>query len=255
MRAVFERRIARAAALAELWPAAGEVLRLFRSASALQADVAEQIAVAHSSHPRELASFLPRAVELARRDAPAGLAAVADRWQSLRREGWEAALDLFLSGATQDPSDRFLSKLLLEPYYAAARMTSRPAPRRTAASHQACEHCGSPPGAGILWEDPAAGAIVRSCVCSLCAHEWRAPRVACPGCAEEAPDSLPRYSAAEIPWIRIEACDACRTYLKSVDRTAAPEAEPVADEVASLALDVLAQERGYTKLEPNLAGL
>jgi len=81
------------------------------------------------------------------------------------------------------------------------------------------------------------------------------PRLACPACGEEDPAKLPRFTAKEIPWIRIDACDACRTYLKAVDLSKEPDAEPVVDELASTPLDVIARERGYAKITPNLAGL
>ena len=64
-----------------------------------------------------------------------------------------------------------------------------------------------------------------------------------------------RYTAQEIPWMRVEACDSCKKYLKSVDLTLNWEAEPIVDELASTPLDVIAREHGYTKIAPNLAGI
>ena len=69
--------------------------------------------------------------------------------------------------------------------------------------------------------------MTRTLVCSLCSHEWSFTRVACPQCGEEKADKLPRYTAQEIPWIRIEACDACHHYLKAVDLSKDGRAEPV----------------------------
>ena len=66
---------------------------------------------------------------------------------------------------------------------------------------------------------------------------------------------MPRYTAQEIPWVRVEACDSCMKYLKAVDLTKNPDAEPIVDELASTPLDIIARERGYTKLVPNLAGV
>jgi formate dehydrogenase maturation protein FdhE len=111
------------------------------------------------------------------------------------------------------------------------------------------------PRAAVLREDAEAGALRRTLLCGLCGSEAPHARVACPACGEEDPAKLPRFTAREIPWIRIDACDACRSYLKAVDLTKAPEAEPFVDELASLALDVVARDKGYRKLSPNLAGL
>ena len=116
-------------------------------------------------------------------------------------------------------------------------------------------HASCAPAVAVLREDLEAVAVRRSLVCALCAEERPHPRLACPSCGEEDPAKLPRFTAREIPWIRIDACDACRTYLKAVDLSKEPDAEPVVDELASTPLDVIARERGYAKVTPNLAGL
>ena len=55
--------------------------------------------------------------------------------------------------------------------------------------------------------------------------------------------------------VRVEACDTCRTFLKSVDLTKNGLAVPEVDEVATLALDFWAAEHGYAKLQLNLLGM
>jgi formate dehydrogenase maturation protein FdhE len=54
--------------------------------------------------------------------------------------------------------------------------------------------------------------------------------------------------------VRIEACDTCRYYLKSVDRTIDGLAVPVVDEIAAAPLDLWAAEHAYRKIQPNLMG-
>jgi FdhE protein len=117
-----------------------------------------------------------------------------------------------------------------------------------------CPACGGAPAVGILREDRDDQAVARWLVCGGCAAEWRFARVLCPSCGEESPGKLPRLTAQQIPWIRVEACDGCGRYLKSVDLTLEPSAEPWVDELASLPLDLVARERGYVKAAPNLAG-
>jgi len=53
----------------------------------------------------------------------------------------------------------------------------------------------------------------------------------------------------------VEACDSCKTYIKSVDLTKNGHAEPVVDEIAAAALDFWAKEHGYEKIELNLMGM
>jgi formate dehydrogenase maturation protein FdhE len=53
----------------------------------------------------------------------------------------------------------------------------------------------------------------------------------------------------------VDACDSCRTYIKSVDLTKNGMAVVVVDELAALSLDFWAQENNYQKLRPNLFGV
>ena len=95
----------------------------------------------------------------------------------------------------------------------------------------------------------------RSLICSFCLAEWEFRRIVCPGCGEEDPVKLPIYAAEELQHVRVEACDSCKTYIKTVDLTKSGLGEPVVDEMASVALDLWAQMRGYTKLQVNLLQL
>jgi formate dehydrogenase accessory protein FdhE len=95
----------------------------------------------------------------------------------------------------------------------------------------------------------------RFLVCAVCAHEWEFNRLRCPACGNEDKDTLPVYTNDQFPYIRIEACDACHTYLKSIDMTKNGLAVPEVDELAAVALDLWAADKGYAKLHPNLLGL
>ena len=75
------------------------------------------------------------------------------------------------------------------------------------------------------------------------------------GCGEEDHAKLPVYTAEELKHVRVEACDSCRTYIKTVDMTKSGLAEPIVDEMAAIPLDVWAREQGYTKLQSNLMQL
>jgi FdhE protein len=63
------------------------------------------------------------------------------------------------------------------------------------------------------------------------------------------------YSAAEIPHVRVDVCDTCHFYLKSVDLTKTGLAVPVVDELATLSLDLWAREKGYRKFQMNMLGI
>ncbi len=88
----------------------------------------------------------------------------------------------------------------------------------------------------------------------LCAHEWLFRRIYCPACGEEREPQMAFYSAPEIAHVRVDVCDTCHTYLKSVDLTKTGLAVAVVDELATIPLDLWAHEHGYEKLQINLLG-
>ena len=117
----------------------------------------------------------------------------------------------------------------------------------------ACPWCRRKPQTAML--RPEGYGARRSLVCPICSAERPFPRVECPACGEREFDKLPVYTAPEFEHIRVDACESCRTYLKTIDFTKNGLADPVADELAAIPLDLWAAEQGYTKLQPNLLGL
>ena len=57
------------------------------------------------------------------------------------------------------------------------------------------------------------------------------------------------------PEARIEACETCKGYVKSIDLTNDARRIPEVDELASISLDLWAAEQGFQRIEPGLAGL
>lgn len=121
------------------------------------------------------------------------------------------------------------------------------------AASSTCPCCGSKPVVGVLRGE--GDGAKRALICSLCALEWPYRRLICPNCGEEDKNKLPVYTAAQIDYVRVEACDTCRTYLKSVDLTKDGFAVPEVDEIATVALNLWADENGYTKIETNVLGM
>ena len=95
----------------------------------------------------------------------------------------------------------------------------------------------------------------RSLLCSLCSVEWNFRRVLCPHCGEEDREKLPIFSAEGFDYMRIEACDSCHNYIKAVDLSRNGLAVPVVDELATVSLNLWAEEHGYTKVQLNLLGM
>jgi FdhE protein len=95
----------------------------------------------------------------------------------------------------------------------------------------------------------------RFLVCGSCGLEWPFERILCPACFERDPVKLPGFTSATHPAVRLEACETCRRYVKSLDLSQDAGPLPEVDDLASLSLDLWAIERGYARVEPGLAGV
>ena len=113
-----------------------------------------------------------------------------------------------------------------------------------------CPVCGAHPVAGVL--TTGAGVLgLRYLVCSLCSSEWNVTRIQCVGCHSNR--EVAYYSQeAENVAIKAEACDACTGYLKLFDFEKNNLQDVVADDLATVPLDVLMAEAGYSRLGFNL---
>jgi len=115
-----------------------------------------------------------------------------------------------------------------------------------------CPLCGGQPFLGVLRPEGDGGK--RRMMCSFCLQEWDFRRIYCPACGEEDEKKLPVYVAEQFPHIRVEACETCKVYVRTIDLTKDGNAVPVVDDLAAIPLSLWAHERGYTRLQPNLLG-
>jgi formate dehydrogenase maturation protein FdhE len=171
------------------------------------------------------------------------------------RCGWE---ELLLTYWRTRSSRSFFAKALLQPY-ARWLIDSGVVHIAGAASvgETRCPHCDGVAQLSIL---EAAGATTgdgstRRLQCATCLTAWPVRRVLCPSCGEEDERKLGYYHSPLWDHIRVDACETCRQYLKTIDLGRLGLAVPLVDEVAGAALDLWAQERGYAKIELNLVGL
>jgi len=117
-----------------------------------------------------------------------------------------------------------------------------------------CYACGGLPQVAVIRDLPDALGS-RTLSCSMCATEWRFPRLTCPHCGETEADKLPVHTAESIAHVRVDACGTCARYIKTVDLRKDGNAVPCVDELAAVELDIWAQEEGLTKLRTNVLGL
>jgi FdhE protein len=113
-----------------------------------------------------------------------------------------------------------------------------------------CPCCGFPPVASIVRPDGEVAGL-RYLHCALCNTEWHLVRVVCAACRDNNRIAYQLIEGSDGS-VRAETCDACGGYLKIVYRNKSPQADPVADDLATLALDLLVAEKPYGRLGPNL---
>jgi FdhE protein len=119
----------------------------------------------------------------------------------------------------------------------AARLAPGSVPRT---QDGACPVCGSAPVAGVVLPDGG----LRYLACSLCGSHWHRTRVQCATCGEGG--GLTYFAVdPEHGAVKAEACSHCRSFLKLFYLDRDPHADPFADDVATLALDLRLAGEGY----------
>jgi FdhE protein len=104
-----------------------------------------------------------------------------------------------------------------------------------------CPICGSAPILSILEGEGA-----RSLICSFCWHSWSVKRVYCPFCDSSDSKGLHYFFSEEEPNLRVDLCDQCHKYLKTLDtRQADRLIYPPLEQVSTLHLDIKAREEGF----------
>jgi len=255
IRSTWEQRIRRAEELASIHFAAAEILKFYIEIVRLQRTIHDDLKATNQSpaDTTPLIPYFPPLLSLVSRTAPDTLAEAAEELSRSQNAFQELLITHWNTGPSNDPADEkyaFFARALLQPY--AEFLASRSDISLGGAS-LVCPFCGEKPVVGVLRGEGDGGK--RSLVCSLCSTEWDFRRILCPGCGEEAVDKLPVYTAAGLEHIRVEACDACGMYIKSVDLTRDGLAVPVVDELATIPLNVWAEENGYQKLQRNLLSM
>ena len=111
-----------------------------------------------------------------------------------------------------------------------------------------CPLCGSPPQMAQLRDEEGK----RYLQCSLCGCQWRWERIACPYCSNKTFDSLHYLSSDEEEAYRVDLCDQCKGYIKTIDSRKL-DYEPFLDleDIVTIHLDILALEKGYRRPAPS----
>lgn len=254
MKSSWDLRIERAGELIKKQPALSDLLSFYQQLARFQKSVYEKLASSEDHDIAVLTAFFPELITLVR---SAGSSHLKQATEALSQASPEEQLDLLTNvwqhqedSSQIAPEHLFFAKALLQPY---AEYLATISHSPVEGAPPICPFCGSRPQVAVLRPEGDGGK--RSLVCSICSTEWTFRRLKCPNCGEENKDKLPVFVAEGLEYVRVDACDTCHTYIKSVDMTKDGRAVPVVDELATLTLNLWAQEKSYQKFGPNLFGL
>ena len=265
----YDARIRRAESLRSQYPAATEFLEFYKHVVSFQkllrADMARANQAKSSGVPPaglrdelDLTVLLPHFrgyLSVVASHGPPALAESARQFALLPSESWISSLEAYWQHAGIYDQQvgafaQFLPRAFLQPYAEsrASRMPRVP----LVTTPRLCPLCESRPLLGVLRPEGDGGR--RFLLCSFCLQEWAFRRIVCPTCGEEAEDKLPVYVAEDIPQVRVEACDTCKFYLRTIDLTKDGNAIPLVDDLAAIPHTLWAHEQGYSRIQPNLLG-
>ena len=266
----WDTRIERARALEKIHPSASEGLRFYERVAQAQKSISadlesqfekvkKQRAPGGLRQEFDLFFLLPRLapfLSIVEQHAPSPLALLVhamrlrngNHAREMLVRFWEAGS---VAAADLEPAEALVSWAFLQPY--AEFLAGTMDVSSSGETPSLCPLCSGKPLVGVLRQEGDGGK--RSLICALCAHEWNYRRILCPDCGAEDPHKLAVYSAEGIAHVRVEACDVCRHYIKTVDLTKDGRAVPVVDDLATIPLDLWAREHGYEKLQVNLLGM
>ena len=181
---------------------------------------------------------------------PAAASVIAD----LRRRdsgATEALADSFLRGRVDadDAGAAFWIAAALQVYFTRLAAGLRADSLRLLEQRGLCPCCGSTPSAAVIrasGQTPGA----RYLHCSLCSTAWNHPRAVCITCGDSRTLALSGIDG-DPGVVKAETCEECRTYAKVLYEAKDTGVDPYADDLASLALDLMVSEAGWSRHAPN----
>jgi FdhE protein len=171
-------------------------------------------------------------------------AVLHDDGEGIRRTAARLQVDSLVLGA--------LTKLSLQPSLLAAKTEAARVAALDEWRHGYCPICGAAPAMAALVGEEGR----RHAQCSFCGHLWNLPRVGCPFCTTIDKEALRYFYSEGEDLYRVQVCDHCRGYLKTLDTRKGGHVEALAaDDIATAHLDLLAEQEGYQRKAPRLWGI
>jgi FdhE protein len=184
-------------------------------------------------------------------ELPSQAAAVAAKLRGCSAGSIETLADAFLRGVFDEKDvgpSLWIAAALQVHFTCLAGRVSAPA-LRLLEERSLCPCCGSTSSASVITasgQNPGA----RYLYCSLCSTAWNYSRAICVACGGSRTLAL-RGIEGDAGLVRAETCGECATYSKMVYLAKDMQADPYADDLATLGLDVMVGETGWARHAPN----
>jgi FdhE protein len=182
---------------------------------------------------------------------PSSAAVVVAELRAGSAASTEALADAFLRGAVdeKDAASSFWIAAALQVYFTclAGRLPANVL--RLLEERSLCPCCGSTPSASLVTgagQNPGA----RYLYCSLCSTAWNYSRAVCITCGGSRTLAI-RGVEGDSEIVKAETCDECGTYSKMAYQAKDMQADPYADDLATLGLDMMVGEAGWSRHAPN----
>ncbi len=266
---IYEERLRRAQLLASRHSFARQILTFYESVASFQKNLSTHFANTRKQQPANSAALTDRELldlteilphmrsffQMVEQKGPPKLADTAQQLASANPESWIMLLNGYWrnggrAGLVANAFEVFFPRAILQP--CAEYFALHFQPPATTETPNCCPLCNAQPLLGILRPEGDSGR--RFLVCSFCSHEWGFRRLLCVNCGEETEAKLPVYVAEQLPHIRVEACDTCATYIRTIDLTKDGHAVPLVDDLGAIPLSLWAHEHNFASLQPNLFG-
>ena len=177
---------------------------------------------------------------------PAAVYALCERIIAAPDAELDAQADLLIAARADGVDGQAAPFIMaaLQVYWAAMASTLRVTDIAQLDVPTVCPVCGSLPVASVVRSDKRGPQGYRYLHCGLCETEWHMVRITCSHCLTTEGIT---YNAIEggSEAVRAETCGKCHTYRKILYQEKDTGVEPVADDLASLALDLLMTEEGF----------
>jgi len=106
-----------------------------------------------------------------------------------------------------------------------------------------CPVCGSAPEFSLFEENGK-----RFLICSFCNHKWASKRIYCPFCENTDHKSLHYFDIEDEEEYRVDVCDQCKKYIKTIDTKKTTRLiYPQLEYVSTPHIDIKIEEMGFRK--------